>query len=457
MKKTKAYSWVPTLYFAEALPYVAVMSIVTIMYKTLGLSNAELAFYTSWFYLPWVIKPFWSPFVDALKTKRWWILAMQILIGAGFAGVAFTISTSFWLQASIAFFWLIAFSSATHDIAADGFYILALDSHDQALYVGIRSTFYRIATIFGQGALVMLQGWMINGAPVPGSFGDFLSLVGIGSKQCEWTNLFSTGDVPLSWCVVFVVLAVLFLSAFMYHKYKLPRPDSDISTVSADCGTKSMLKSQLGEFWQTLKCFISKPQIIVALAFMLLFRFPEAMLVKLASPFMLDSASNGGLGLNTAEVGFVYGTIGIIGLTLGGIIGGVAVSHGGLKKWLWPMVLSISLPDAVYIYLSYFQDASMLMINLCVFIEQFGYGFGFTAYMLYLIYFSRGERSTSVYAICTGLMALGMMLPGMMAGWMEEKVGYQMFFVIVMACTSITAIVSALLKIDPGFGKKEKN
>jgi PAT family beta-lactamase induction signal transducer AmpG len=392
--------------------------------------------------------------VDALKTKRWWILAMQILIGAGFAAIAFTIQTSFWLQATLAFFWLVAFSSATHDIAADGFYILALDSHDQAFYVGIRSTFYRIGTIFGQGALVMLQGWAFLGGPIPQSWNDFMLMITGQSELCKWRLLLEPylGDIQSSWTVTFVVMAVVFFALALYHKSRLPRPaDGSLSSGAMEQMTAGQIFT---DFVETLKCFFSKPQILAALAFMLLFRFPEALLVKLASPFMLDSVANGGLGLGTAEVGFVYGTVGVVGLTLGGILGGVVVTRGGLKRWLWPMVLSISLPDAVYVYLSYFQDASMLMINTCVFVEQFGYGFGFTAYMLYLIYFSRGERSTAVYAFCTGLMALGMMLPGMMAGWIEEQIGYRGFFVLVMACTVITAIVSALLKIDPSFGRK---
>ncbi len=425
INKSKPYSWIPTLYFAEGLPYVAVMTIATMMYKTMGLSNTDLALYTSWLYLPWVIKPLWSPIVDAMKTKRWWILTMQLLVGAGFAGVAFSIPTSLWLQASLAFFWLIAFSSATHDIAADGFYILALDSHDQAFYVGIRSTFYRIATIFGQGALVMLAGWL---------------------------ELYKS--TAFSWAVTFALMAVMFVLFFVYHRMELPKPDTDNNRTAGNSSFAQLLRQQVVEFWLTLKCFFSKNQILVALLFMLLFRLPEAMLVKLVSPFMLDGVEQGGMALSTGEVGFIYGTIGVVGLTLGGILGGIAVSHGGLKKWLWYMVLSISLPDAVYIYLSYFQDTSLWVINSCVFVEQFGYGFGFTAYMLYLIYFARGERSTAVYAICTAFMALGMMLPGMFAGWLADTVGYRLFFIIVMICTAITAIVSALLRIDPEFGKK---
>ncbi len=444
MAKNKAYSWIPTLYFAEGLPYVAVMTIATMMYKTLGLSNTDLALYTSWLYLPWVIKPLWSPLVDALKTKRWWILTMQILIGAGFAGVAFTIPTTFWLQTSLAFFWLIAFSSATHDIAADGFYILALDSHEQAFYVGIRSTFYRIATIFGQGALVMLAGWVAMGCPVQGTYDTS-------------AYLYPDGTIVDGWFLTFALMAILFVGMFFYHRWKLPKPEKECVKAYETVALGGLVKQQMLEFWLTLKCFFSKDGIVVALLFMLLYRFPEAMLVKLVSPFMLDVVEQGGMGLSPSQVGGIYGTVGVLGLTIGGIIGGVAVSRGGLQKWLWPMVLSISLPDAVYIYLSYFQDASWQAIYTCVFIEQLGYGFGFTAYMLYLIYFARGERSTAVYAICTAFMALGMMLPGMFAGWLADTVGYRMFFIIVMICTVITGVVSALLKIDPEFGKKQKD
>ncbi|MCM1347281.1 MAG: MFS transporter [Bacteroides sp.] len=426
MKKTKAYSWVPSLYFAEALPYVAVMAISTTMYKKMGLSNTDLALYTSWLYLPWVIKPLWSPFIDAIKTKRWWIITMQLLIGAGCAGIALTLPTALWLKASLAFFWLMAFSSATHDIAADGFYILAHDSHEQAFYVGIRSTFYRIATIFGQGALIMLAG-----------------------------KIEKTGNIPLSWSLVFFVITGFFLIATAYHKFILPKVEyTDADHPNKQFRTFSALNT-LREFYKTLKIFFSKPQIVSALLFMLLFRFPEAQLVKIVNPFMLDPIEKGGMGLETGTVGFVYGTIGIIGLTLGGLLGGFVVAKDGLKKWFWWMVLSISLPDAVYIYLGATQTGDLLLINTSVFIEQFGYGFGFTAYMLYLIYFSRGENSTSIYAICTAFMALGMMLPGMIAGKIADMIGYENFFIWIMASCIITVGVSALLKIDPEFGKKK--
>ena len=422
MKSSSPWAWIPTLYFAQGLPYVAVMTISVIMYKRLGISNAELAFYTGWLNLPWVIKPLWSPFIDLMKTKRWWTTTMQLLIGAGLAGIAFTIPTEHFFQWTLAIFWLMAFSSATHDIAADGFYMLGLNSHQQALFVGIRSTFYRIATIAGQGLLIMLAGHLET----------------------------STGNIPYAWSLTFMVLAGLFLVLWGYHQFALPRPDSD----KAACKVSS--NTLMKEFFATFVSFFKKKQAGIAILFMLLYRLPEAQLAKMSIPFLVDPINEGGLGLTTEQIGFVQGTVGIIGLTLGGILGGIAVSRGGLKRWLWPMVCAISIPDIVYVYLSYVQPESLLSINTCVFIEQFGYGFGFTAYMLYLIYFADGEHKTAHYAICTAFMALGMMIPGMAAGWLQEVMGYKLFFIWIMICTLATFGAAALLKIDPKFGKKKQ-
>lgn len=414
MKKISPWAWVPTLYFAQGLPYVTVMTISLIMYKRMGISNAEIAFYTGWLNLPWVIKPLWSPFIDLIKTKRWWITFMQLFIGAGLAGIAFTIPTEHFFQLTLAVFWLMAFSSATHDIAADGFYMLGLDSQQQALFVGIRSTFYRIATIAGQGLLIMLAGYLET----------------------------STGNISFAWSITFMVLAGIFLGTWMYHKFILPHPDPDAP--SSSISASNILK----EFWQTFATFFQKKQAKVAILFMLLYRFPEAQLAKLSIPFLVDPIHEGGLGLSTEQIGFIQGTVGIIGLTLGGILGGIAVSRHGLKRWIWPMVCAISIPDAVYVYLSYVQPESLNLVNLCVFIEQFGYGFGFTAYMLYLIRYAEGEHKTAHYAICTAFMALGMMIPGMAAGWLQEIMGYQLFFIWIMICTLATFGVTALLKLE---------
>ena len=420
MKTRSPWAWVPSLYFAEGLPYVAVMIISLVMYKRMGISNTEVALYTSWLNLPWVIKPLWSPFIDIIKTKRYWITSMQLLIGAGLAGIAFTIPTDLFLQSTLAIFWLMAFSSATHDIAADGFYMIGLTQHEQALFVGIRSTFYRLATITGQGGLIMLAGYLES----------------------------SGGNISRAWSITFYVLSGLFIGLWLYHRYILPRPASDINVVNNT--SKGIMSSFVGTF----RSFFKKEQAATAILFMLLYRLPEAQLAKMSIPFLLDPLEKGGLAMTTEQIGFTQGTVGVIGLTIGGILGGIAVSRHGLKKWLWPMVWAISLPDLVYVYLSFLQHSSLMVINLCVFIEQFGYGFGFTAYMLYLIYFSQGESKTAHYAICTAFMALGMMLPGMMAGWLQETMGYRTFFIWIMACTVATFWVTSLLKIDDRFGKK---
>lgn len=621
-QRRNPWAWIPTLYFAQGLPYVAVMTISVIMYKRLGISNTDIALYTGWLYLPWVIKPFWSPFVDIIRTKRWWTLTMQWIIAFALAGIAFTIPTPFFFQLTLAIFWIVGFTSATHDIAADGFYMLALTEHEQSLYVGIRSTFYRVATVAGQGLLVIIAGlietgsglaplqisvnadpaaeWKApdltaiysaepdldgelqfittvnpdptitpvapaeyNGMPfaryaammrdsvrtlnaangfvaeetaasgavgkassepsaftrwVTETFGEKrepvgerasnnFAIVGVrlnrapeaGEKivlnvthksgdqsirleqnalstrfefdEHNWNKpayLYyevdhkltspakagfegASGNIPLAWLVVFASLSAFFFMVAMYHSWALPRPASD------DNRSATSASQIFRDFIDTFKSFFQKKQIWTAIAFMLLYRLPEAQLVKLINPFLLDPIDKGGLGLTTGQVGVVYGTVGIIGLTIGGIIGGIVAARGGLKKWLWPMAWSMSLTCLTFVYLSYASHLSLVTVNICVFIEQFGYGFGFTAYMLYLIYFSEGKHKTAHYAICTGFMALGMMLPGMAAGWLQECIGYRHFFIWTMLCCAATIGICAFLKIDPAFGRKQND
>jgi len=609
-KKQSPWSWVPTLYYAQGIPYVIVMTVSVIMYKRMGVSNADIALYTSWLYLPWVIKPFWSPIVDLFKTKRWWIVSMQLIVGAGLAGVALTLPLPTFFQYSLAFLWLLAFSSATHDIAADGFYMLALKQGQQSYFVGIRSTFYRLAMITGQGLLIIVAGFfevftgqepvrftveaspqhtevlqepvspqvinadeltfiisheqlqlstqlitkeeadsistwvesenMANGFVIPEpdidkdiswwarsisqplgtwlrdrlgrteetdpileQFRGNMGLIGISLSQDpgegreiilntdfrrgdasirleqgerleftsenwdktawlliqvdhrldrEATANFEgrSGNIPLAWTITFAILAGLFLCFFLYHKFFLPRPDIDKATIQEDG------KGVFYEFFQTFGSFFRKKNIGPALAFLLLFRLGEAQLVKMASPFLLDARQIGGLGLTTGDVGLIYGTIGILALTLGGILGGIMASRKGLKFWILPMTFAINLPNLMYVYLSFAQPESFWLISGSVAIEQFGYGFGFTAYMLYMILFSEGKHKTAHFAICTGLMALGMMLPGMISGWIQEIIGYQNFFVWIMICTIPGFIVIRFLKIDKSFGIKEK-
>lgn len=416
------WAWVPSLYFAEGLPYVAVMTISLVLYKQMGLSNAEITFYTSWLSLPWVLKPLWSPYIDLVKTKRWWITTMQLLLGAAFGGVAFTIPTHFWLQGTLFFFWVMAFSSATHDIAADGFYMLGLSEHEQAWFVGIRSTFYRFATIFGQGVLVMIA----------------------GNLQVIFRN-----SIPMSWSLMFYGVTGIFIALWLWHSFVLPHPKEDAPR--SDINAHTIWE----EMFVTVKSFFMKKQVVVGLLFMLLYRMPEGLLSKISALFLIDAAHKGGLGLSPQEYGLVSGTVGVVGLLLGGILGGMATSKDGLKRWLWPMVVSITLPDLVYVYMAFALPSSFLLINICVFIEQFGYGFGFTAYMLYLIYYSQGEHKTSHYALCTGIMALSLMIPGLFAGALQELVGYPAFFVIVCCFCVVTYLVTYFIKVDPTFGKKE--
>jgi len=414
------WTWIPTLYLAEGLPYVAVMSISVIMYKGFGVSNTDIALYTSWLYLPWVIKPFWSPIVDLLGTRRRWIWAMQLLIGAGLAGVALAAPLPQAFQWTLAIFWLMAFSSATHDIAADGFYLLATTPTQQAFFVGVRTMFYRGATIFGQGLVVYLAGVLQE----------------------------RTGDVHHAWMWVMAGLAGLFLVFGAWHAAILPKPAVDRP------GEARRIPEFVREFVATFGSFFRRPRILTLLGFLLLYRLGEAQLVKLVTPFLLDSREVGGLALTTAQVGIVYGTFGIIALTVGGVLGGFVASRDGLKRWLWPMMFAIHLPDAVFIYLAHAQPTSMWVVQACVMIEQFGYGFGFTAYLLYMIHISRGQHPTAHYAICTGFMAMGMMFPGMWSGWLQDHIGYPTFFTVVLLATVPSFLVAMRIPLEDDFGKR---
>ena len=608
-KRRSPWAWVPTLYLIQGLPFAIVNSVSVIVYKSLGVSNADIAFYTAWLYLPWVIKPLWSPVVDILRTRRWWIWTMQLLMGAGFAGVGLTLPLPMFFQASLAIFYLVAFASATHDIAADGYYLLATTEKEQSFYVGIRSTFFRIANIFGQGLLVILAGVIQSNTGLPKVNVEITAKPGVAlfqsafpviesnfttntlavvvsasrleispepraktevtellaaAKQSNLTNQFTrvrkqtsatktqdgpgwwsrtvsapledflrkhfgpeekaksdvagnvslvaitlsqapgreiivtpafksgdksialaegtrlvfddsnwnktalavfqldpklktatsatfeirSGNIALSWTITFLVITALMAGFGLWHKFILPRPASD------QPGDTQNIAAFIKEFFKTFGAFFAKERIGILIAFLLLYRFGESQLMKMVVPFLLDAREVGGLGLTTGQVGWVYGTMGIIGLTCGGLLGGMVASRHGLKAWLWTMVCIIHIPDAVFIYLAYAQPDNLAIVTACIALEQFGYGFGFTAYMLYMIYIARGKHQTAHYAICTGFMALGMMIPGMWSGWLQEIIGYQHFFLWVILATIPSFLVVLLIPLDKEFGKK---
>jgi MFS transporter, PAT family, beta-lactamase induction signal transducer AmpG len=413
------WAWIPTLYFAEGLPNAIVSTISIVLYKSLGVSNTRIGVYTGLFYLPWVLKPLWSPIVDILKTRRLWIWRMQCVLGLAFAGIALGLPSAHFIPMSIMLFWIIAFSSATHDIAADGFYILALSEGQQSFFVGVRNTIYRLAALFVSGPFIFITAEIKD----------------------------HTGN-ETAWRIAFAGMAALFGVVGAYHSFVLPRPGNDKP------GETGSPERFFGEFFQTFHAFFEKPKIAILLLFLVFYRFGEAQLLPMVQPFLLDSQSAGGLGLTEKEFSLVYGTVGVLALMAGGIAAGILVSRRGLRAWIWPMVLVMHLPDAVFIYLSYARPENLALISGCIALEQFGYGFGFTAYMLYMIYIARGGHSTAHYAICTGFMALGLMLPRLWSGELQHLLGYQHFFIWVMLATIPGFIVTALIPLDAEFGKK---
>ena len=416
----QAMLWIPTLYFASGLPYHTITNISDYIYKEMGISNADITFYTGILLLPWTLKPFWSPFIEMWRTRRWWIVSTQLALALCFAAIAFALPTKHFLVATLIFFMLAAFVSATHDIAADGFYILGLSEEKQSFFSGIRNTFYRVAMVFGSGVLVIVGGRLAR----------------------------STGNSATGWGITIGIVALLMLLFSLYHRFLLPVPADDISR-------KPKSVSEIFEnFGHIIVTYFKKPGIIGALLFLLLFRLPEAQLVKMGKLFLLDPVAQGGLGLTTEQIGFINGVLGVAGLIIGGILGGICVSHKGLKYWLWPMVVAISIPDLVYVYMSFVQPGDIYTVGSCIFIEQLGYGFGFTAYTLYMIYFAQGEYPTAHFAISTAFMSLGMMLPGIVSGMIEQLIGYRYFFIWIMLCCIVTFAVSAIVRIDPEFGKK---
>lgn len=415
-KDKGAWVWVPILYFTQGLPYVLVVSVSVIMYKQLGVSNEDIGLYTSLLYLPWVLKPLWSPFVDLKSTKRKWFLSMQLLIALALLGVALTIPTSLFLTTTLACFWMAAFASATNDIASDGYYMLGLTEKKQSFFVGMRSTFYRLAMVTGEGLIVVMAGFLEN----------------------------KYGDNSKAWSITMTAAAFLMLALTVSNFFAAPKYES----------SSNVTKEKPTGFFEVFSSFFKKPGIGIALAFILTYRLGESQLVKMAAPFLLDAPDKGGLGYSTEQLGTIFGTAGVIFLSVGGILGGILISKDGLKKWMLPMVLSLNLPNVLYAILAMTKTTSVYAVTGTVILEKFGYGFGFAAFLMYLIYISEGKSKTSHYAIATGFMALGMMLPGMVSGYMQQWLGYGGFFVWVVIAALPALFLVNFIKYPADFGKK---
>jgi PAT family beta-lactamase induction signal transducer AmpG len=416
---TNPWYWIPVLNFASGLPYAIIISVSVIMYKNLGINNEDIGIYTSLLYLPWVVKPLWSPFIDLYSTKRKWFLAMQLVISIAFLIVGLTIPISNFFVLSLAVFWIAAFASASNDVASDGFYMLALTKDQQSFFLGIRSTFYRLSLLTGNGLIVIIAGYLEQ----------------------------QYGDKTKAWSYTMIIVGFIMTAITIYNYFTTPKVEPNTKENELDSTPKV-------SFGAVFKTFFQKKQIGLALAFILLFRLGESQLLKMLTPFLIDEKSVGGMGLTTQDVGIIYGTFGVLALTIGGILGGIAISKDGLRKWMLPMILAMHLPIIGFILLSHFHPASIYYVYATVIAEQFGYGFGFAAFMMYLIYLADGESKTSHYSIATGFMALGMMLPGMLSGYIQEYLGYGNFFIWVFLATIPGIILSRFLIFPNDFGKK---
>ena len=415
-KDKGAWAWVPVLYFTQGLPYVLVVTVSVIMYKKLGVSNEDIGLYTSLLYLPWVLKPLWSPFVDLKSTKRKWFLAMQLLIAISLLGVGLTLPNNMFFISSLACFWMAAFASATNDIASDGYYMLGLTEKKQSFFVGMRSTFYRLAMVTGEGLIVVLAGFLEN----------------------------KYGDNTKAWSITMSAAAFLMLIMTVANFFVTPKYESE----------NIEDKEKTAGFLEVFSSFFKKPGIGIALAFILTYRLGESQLVKMASPFLLDTPDKGGLGYSTEQLGTIFGTAGVIFLSIGGILGGILISRDGLKKWMLPMVLSLNLPNILYAVLAATDTTNIYAVTATVIFEKFGYGFGFAAFLMYLIYIADGKSKTSHYAIATGFMALGMMLPGMISGYIQQWLGYDGFFVWVVIAALPALLLLKFISYPADFGKK---
>lgn len=398
--KVSPIAWVPTLYFAMGMPFVVLNMVCTLMYKGMGVSDAQIAFWTSLIMLPWTLKPLWSPFLEMYRTKKFFVILTQSLTGVVFAMVAFALHLPDFFAITIALLAVIALSGATHDIVADGTYMSVLSNEEQARWIGWQGAFYNIAKITATGGLVYLAGVLIS------RFG-----------------------ITKAWMIIMLVIGIIMIVLGIYHFFILP-------TDGKNGAKKQSISDSLSELWSVFVKFFQKKHIIYYLCFIILYRFAEGFVMKIVPLFLKAPRTEQGLGLTEQEIGLCYGTFGAAAFVLGSILAGYYIAHRGLQKSLFSLALVFNLPFVAYTFLAIYQPGSLALIGGAIVVEYLGYGFGFVGLTLFMMQqIAPGEHQMSHYAFASGIMNLGVMLPGMLSGFVSDALGYRNFFIFVLFCT----------------------
>ncbi len=413
-----AWKWIPTTFFMEGLPFTMIVVVSTIMYKNFGLSNSEITFYTGWLYIPWVIKPVWAWFVDVYRTKRWWIYGMQMCLAITFVAITFSLQTPYYFKLSIILFWLCALFSSSHDIAADGFYLISLSSGQQSLFVGMQSLFYQVAKFFGSGLLVLISGFLL-------------------SK----TN----NNAKLSWSIIMLIVALLIFAISVYHQKTLPRDEKT---------SEKTISQGFNEIKHVFSEFFKLKGLWVTLIFVMTFRLGDNQVNKIVPLFLLDDRTHGGLGFDNTYVGFANMFV-LAAMITAGVLGGVTISKFGLKKCMWYMLAFVNLPHAVYIYLAYARPESQIVVLCLQVMEHFSTTFSLTAYTMITFHLVKDSAyKTAHYAFISGIMVAGVMLPSMFSGAIQQALGYQHFFIYVMFTMIPSMLIMPFIKITDAYGKR---
>ena len=421
-KNRSTVLWISTLYFAEGFPYTVVNLMSVIFLKDLGATN-ELIGLTSFLYLPWVLKAFWGLAVDLYSTKRAWILTTEVFCIFLFFLLAFSVLMPDAMARSIIILAAIAFVSATHDIAIDGFYLSALNKEQQALYVGVQTTAYKVAWLVGNGGLVFFAGYFAN-KYIVGKTASNLNIY----QDIHFSLLsldFKFYPIQLGWALAFIIAGIIFLIIYFFNLWYLPLEYQPL---------KQDQETDKNQFVHVFKTYFSQYRIASIVTYILTFRLGDAFMLKMAPPFLMDKVEKGGLGISTAEVGFLYGIVGVFFLLIGGIIGGYLIAKQGLKKWLWPTAILQNSAILMYWILAVYRP-SIIWVYVVNGFEQLSYGIGVSAYTVFLMRTVSPEYKASHYAITTALMSMGIFIPGLFSGYLQTWMGYDYYFLMSLFVT----------------------